>query len=90
MFLKHVSFPYKTIYMLTSIFNVLEVSFGILNDTLSGIQYDTFAETQKTSISGFKHGYSKLGFILKTATNMLIPKMKSAHSVGATQTKEIR
>lgn len=85
MFLKNVSFPYKTIYMLTSIFNVLEVSFRILNDTLSGIQYDTFAETQKTSISGFKHG-----FILKTATDMLIPKMKSAHSVGATQTKEIR
>lgn len=48
MFLKHVSFPYKTIYMLTSIFNVLEVSFGTLNDTLSGIRYDTFAETQRT------------------------------------------
>lgn len=47
MFMKHVSFPYKTIYMLTSIFNVLEVSFGTLNDTLCGNRYDTFAETQK-------------------------------------------
>lgn len=47
MFLKHVSFPYKTIYMLTSIFNVLEVSFGTLNDTLSGNRYDTTAETQR-------------------------------------------